>query len=199
MHDLFRIINEARLAGSDMPTLDSLHQQLDANWDREGYATAEQQKRNLVQAHTTLDRFYKQAQAAAVPVQVEQEFKARLLEEDIVLHGRMDVVLDENGIEIRDYKTGHKGYDEKQAKTKASASTQLAVYALAWQINHDELPARVALHYVDDDLVGAVSKQAKSMDTLRGKLVQAAEEIRAGRFEPRGQHKYCRHPKLDEL
>ncbi len=198
MHDLFRTINEAKLNGA-VPSIDSLHQQLDADWNREGYATIEQEKRNLAQAHATLARFYEQALASQPPLLVEKEFQVRLAEEDIVLHGRMDVVLDEDGVEIRDYKTGRKDYDEKKLKAKASASTQLAVYALAWQINHDELPARVALHYVDDDMVGAVTKQPKSIETLRIKLAQAAEEVRAGKFEPRGQHKYCQHPPLAEL
>src|SRR5690606_31426843 len=132
----------------------SLKEQLDNEWKKTGYASLAQQQRAHRQAHQTLERFYQQVEQSPPPLLIEHDFEARLDEHDIILHGRMDVVLDDNGIEIRDYKTGLKGYDQKAVKAKASASDQLAVYALAWQIAHGQLPARVALHYVDDNIVG---------------------------------------------
>ncbi len=196
MHALFQQINQGKKDG-DMPSLDSLKEQLDRDWKKTGYETREQQEKAHRQAHATLERFYEQAITAPAPLHIEHPFEAKLDGQDIILHGRMDVVLDENGIEIRDYKTGKKGYDQKQAKTYASSSHQLAVYALAWQINHDELPARVALHYVDDDMIGAVAKQQRSIDTLRSKLEEAANNIRKGNYPPQGDHRFCVHPDVN--
>ncbi len=196
MHDLFKQINQGRQDGA-LPPLPTLQQQLDDQWSNEGYISLDQAQRSRRLAHQTLEQFYTQAEAGEAPLEVEKDFEVRLAEEDIVLHGRMDVVVDSGGTEIRDYKTGLKNYDGKDAKSRASGSTQLSVYALAWLINHDEVP-KVGLQFVDINLVGSVSKQAKSLDTLRAKLAQAAEDIRAGRFEPRGQHKFCTHPPVGE-
>lgn len=193
MHSLFQQINQGRKE-NNMPTLASLKEQLNTSWQKTGYSTLEQQQRAHRQAHKTLERFYSQTEQSPPPLQVEHDFEVMLDESDIILHGRMDVVLDDNGVEIRDYKTGLNGYDVKTVKGKASASDQLAVYALAWQIQNGQLPARVALHYVDDDVVGAVSKQAKSFITLQAKLSEAAENIRSGKYQPKGEHRFCIHP-----
>lgn len=195
MHSLFQQINQGRKDG-DMPSLDSLKEQLDNSWQKTGYASLAQQKRAHRQAHQTLERFYHQAEQSPPVLHIEHDFEVRLEEQDIILHGRIDAVLDDNGVEIRDYKTGLNGYDEKTAKTKASASQQLAVYALAWQLANGQLPARVALHYVDEDVIGAVSKRAQSFETLQKKLEEAAENIRNNNYPARGEHRYCIHPEV---
>src|SRR5690606_14265383 len=143
------------------------------------------------QAHQTLTNFYNNAVNSSPPLGVEESFEVKLEPEGVLLRGKMDVVLDNDGVEIRDYKTGNKVRDEAAAKKRATASSQLTMYALAWQVLHDELPARLSLEFVDTGAIGKVKKTQKGIDGLRSRLTAAVEELRAGNFPPgKGRHDY---------
>jgi DNA helicase-2/ATP-dependent DNA helicase PcrA len=109
--------------------------------------------------------------------------------------GRIDAVYPlDKGVEIRDFKTGTSVTTEKKAKDRATGSQQLALYALAWQLMHDELPALLTLDFVETGLQGSVRKQAKSLETLTNKLRTLVEEINAGSYPPGRDHEFCSHP-----
>lgn len=195
LHNLFQPINEAKRDGRLEPLRTYLNE-LKASWIKTGYASKDQQERAYAQAVATLTRFYEQTAAGPVPLHVEQPFSVELEPEGIALRGRYDVVLEEDGIEIRDYKTSISVKTAEKAKQRATASTQLTLYALAWQLANGDLPARLSLQFVDTDILGSVRKTQRGIDGLRTRLEKAAGELRQGIFNPGPKHDYCLHPPL---
>lgn len=196
MHGFIQEINEGRQQGNIRP-LDAMLGDLATGWQMAGYASKAQQEQAFNQAKTTLASYYNLALASPAPIAVEQQFEVTL-PDNIVLYGRIDAIYDDNGVEIRDYKTGKTVRDAKKAKEKTSSSKQLTLYALAWQHMHDALPALVSLHYVDTGQIGSVGKQQKSLDTIQANLEKAVDNLKAGIFPPGNQHDYCIHPGLED-
>lgn len=194
LHALFEVVNKAHKDGSKL-ALKDLITDLESGWDKSGYATKEQQERAFAQAKKTLTAFYQESATMAAPILVEEKFTAELEPEHIVLRGRYDVVLNnEDGIEIRDYKTGTKVKSVEKAKDRARSSNQLMMYALAWQLRSGELPTSCSLHFVDTGVVGNVRKTERGIDGLRSRLAKATTAIQAGHYEPGNKHDYCLHP-----
>jgi len=196
LHSLFEQINTARQTG-DLPPLESLLEDLKAGWNKAGYASKKQQEAAFKQAQKTVTSFYKKTKEEAPAKLVEHPFEV-FIGDNIILHGRMDVVyVTDAGVEIRDYKTGDSVKDEKKAKQRAQASQQLTLYALAWQLQNGEIP-KVTLEFPDTQQIATVSKRQQSLDTIQQKLVEAVEDMKAGKFPPSAtQHDYCLHPVVD--
>ncbi len=200
MHSFIEEINATRREGGTLRTLDALLKDLVHGWQKGGYASKAQRERALAQAQVTLTNYYKLAAAGPAPIGVEEKFEAALADEDIIIHGRLDAIYaTENGVEIRDYKTGLAVSDQETANSKAKESKQLTLYALAWQITHGELPDSVSLHYVDSGIIGSTHKQQRSIDTMHANLVKAVDNLKKGIFPAAGRHDFCIHPPVNEL
>lgn len=198
LHRLFEAINKARRKDALAP-LEEYLAELEGGWNKAGYVSKEQQQKAFRQAQQTLTNFYQRAASEPAPYLVEEPFEATLEPEHIILRGRMDVVYDHDGTEIRDYKTGNTIRDDAGAKKRATASSQLTMYALAWQLLHGDIPAKVSLEFVDSGYLGSVGKTQKGLDGLRSKLNKAADCIRTGDFSPGYRHDHCIHPPIGEL
>lgn len=197
LHNLFQPINEGRRDGALQP-LKTYLDELKTSWVKAGYVSKAQQERAYAQAVSTLTRFYKQVADNPPPLYVEESFNVELDPEDIALRGRYDVVLEKDGIEIRDYKTSLSVKTTSKAKQRATASTQLTLYALAWQLTHGKLPERLSLQFVDTNTIGSVRKTQKGIDGLRSRLEKAVIDLKQGNF-PGGtqKHTYCLHPTIE--
>ncbi len=195
LHNLFERINRTRQQGK-LPALEQYLEDLRLMWVKSGYASKGQQERAFAQAIKTLRNFYDQTASSPPALYVEETFNVELLPENIILRGRYDAVFetDETGVEIRDYKTSISVNTPEKAKSRATSSSQLTMYALAWQLTHKELPAFVSLHFVDTGIIGSVKKTQRGIDGLRSRLLDAVEEIKAGKFELGRKHDYCIHP-----
>lgn len=198
LHRLFEAINKARRKDALAP-LEEYLAELEGGWNKAGYVSKEQQQKAFRQAQQTLTNFYQRAASEPAPYLVEEPFEATLEPEHIILRGRMDVVYDHDGTEIRDYKTGNTIRDDAGAKKRATASSQLTMYALAWQLLHGDIPAKVSLEFVDSGFLGSVGKTQKGLDGLRSKLNKAADCIRTGDFSPGYRHDHCIHPPIGDL
>jgi DNA helicase II / ATP-dependent DNA helicase PcrA len=199
MHGFIEEINRARKEKRALRPLTVMLDDLQTGWEKAGYASKAQRERALTQAKETLTNYYHLANSSPAPITVEDKFEATL-PGDIVIHGRLDAVYaSDNGIEIRDYKTGYAVRDADDAKKKARESKQLTLYALAWQAIHGELPDKVTLHYVDTGLLGSASRQQRSIDTLHTNLTKAIDNLKQGIFLPSGRHDFCIHPPVNEL
>jgi len=198
LHEYIQRINQAKQSGSPWPPLNELLKDLEDNWPQDGYASAHQRERALT---TTLKHFkalYERLKTDPIPAQIEQSFRAAIPEAKLLLTGRLDAVFDSaNGAEIHDYKSGTSVTDAAKAKARATASSQLAIYALAWRLQHGEMPSLLTLDFVQTGQVGSVKKQPKTIDNLQSKLKIVADDIRAGEFPPGRDHAYCRHPLND--
>ncbi len=104
------------------------------------------------------------------------------LENDVLLTGRMDQVnrLDENEVEIVDYKTGR----PRDAK-KAAEDLQLSVYALAARDVLELEPQRLVFYNLMTNEAVATTRDAKSLAETKQKIAEVADSIRAGEFSAR--------------
>jgi hypothetical protein len=130
-----------------------------------------------------------------LPMEVEQAFNVRVPDMPLRMVGRIDAVYQlEKGVEIRDFKTSTSVTTAEKAKSRATSSPQLTLYALAWRIMHDEMPALLSLDFVETGQIGPVRKQAKSLDTMQAKLQTMVAQLQAGEYPLGKDHSYCKHP-----
>lgn len=198
-HGLIQELNDAKLHGKPTPSLKPMLEKLQADWPKVGYSSKAQAERAKKAGLEAFEKTYHRINGEPVPVAVEWPFKVRLPESHLVLRGRIDVVMstsDKKGdsVEIRDYKTSTSATDETKAKSKASASNQLVMYALAWRLAHGQDPIQVTLDFVQTSQLGSVKKRSDSLDKMQAKLSEAAESIKAGKFPLGAKHDYCIHP-----
>ena len=75
--------------------------------------------------------------------------------------------------------------DQKRADVRARDSLQLQVYALAHEAQSGQLPSHVQLRFVESGVIGSAVPDGDRLDKARGRLVAAADDIRAAKFEPK--------------
>lgn len=198
-HSIAEDINKAKLEGTELPSLEVVQKRLNDLWPKTGYQSKKHLDRALKLGNDSLPRFYNQLINEDNPVAVEEKFSIHIPDSRMILKGRIDAVFpfvskNRSGVEIRDYKTTASAKDPASAKSRASSSNQLVMYALAWRLLHDEDPMLVTLDFVQTGVRGSVQKRSDSLDKMQSKLAQAAEDILAGRFPPGEKHDYCIHP-----
>jgi DNA helicase-2/ATP-dependent DNA helicase PcrA len=198
LHEQLQRINQAKQTGSQWPGLDDILADIKANWPQEGYTSAHQRERALKQTLGHFKALYEQLKQEPVPAAVEHSFRVAIPGAKLLLTGRLDAVFeDKDGVEIRDYKSGTGADTAAKAKSKATNSSQLTLYALAWLLENGEIPARVTLDFIQTGQVASVKKQPKTLDSWQAKLAKTADDILAGRFPPGRDHRHCRHPVTD--
>lgn len=193
MHKVIEDINRGLMAGEPINQAE-LVARLNTEWPRVGYSSKIQRERALKQGLLTLDQIVKRA--LEVPIAVEEPFRISLDDIKLSMRGQFDAVFPlEKGVEIRDYKTSTSVDTPERAKVRAGDSKQLTLYALAWQILHDELPGRVTLDFIDTGMRGSIGKTQKGIDGMKDRLKKVADGIRGYNF-PLGseKHDFCIHP-----
>lgn len=194
MHNLIQYHNRRRLDGLKL-TLEDLMKYLEANWPQDTFVSAGHHQRSLTQAKATLKKFWAREQKSSFyPAQIEQSFEFSLPSAQTLVRGRFDAVYQSEQVEIRDYKTGATAVNtQDKADTKAKASFQLGVYALAWQTIKGQPPDVLSLDFIDSGLIGRAAKTPRQLSTIENKIHQAAKGIRAGDFRPARSHLFCTH------
>ena len=194
IHKVLQTIFDGRRNGS-LPTLDALQLQLKSSLPTAGYATAGVRERAHAQALASLQHMYDRFSEEELPTHDELPFGVMVPNLPIKIIGRMDAVYERpSGAEIRDFKTSSSVTTPEKAKSRATTSQQLTVYALAWQLMHDELPEKLVLDFVETGQLGSIRKTQRGIDTLCTKLATMNEQLRAGQYPPGLKHDYCSHP-----
>ena len=194
IHSAIEAISNGRRNGN-VPTLDEIITQVQAALPQTGYATAGTRERAHAQALESVKRIYQRFTTEEPPIETEQQFGALVPNLPVKIIGRIDAIYRQgDGVEIRDYKTSSSVTTPEKAKSRATGSQQLTVYALAWQIMHDELPVRLTLDFVETGQLGSVRKTQRSLDTLQSKLATMVADLQAGHYPPGRDHTYCSHP-----
>lgn len=199
IHGAIETINKALMSG-DKPDLKAVELTLVEDIDNVPAESQLLKQRLQQQALDTIRRFYKShvEDNPEVPQLVESSFRIRLADQNLVITGRLDAVFaSEKGVEIRDYKTSPNVDTPTKAKNKATNSPQLTLYALVWQQQHDEIPHKLSLEFVNTDLTGSVGKTQRGIDTMTAKLEDMVKSITERQFKPGSKHDYCIHPDLD--
>jgi DNA helicase-2/ATP-dependent DNA helicase PcrA len=194
IHSVIETIHKAR-ATDAKPDLQELISDVQSKLPREGYASAQSRERAHTQAVKTVEAIYERFMHDPLPFETERPFAVRVPDMPLKIIGRIDAVYQmEKGVEIRDFKTGMSVTTPEKAKSRATSSNQLTLYALAWQLMHDEMPALLSLDFVETGELGTVRKQPKSLETLTTKLKAMTEDLNAGKYTPGHDHMYCSHP-----
>lgn len=191
MHKVIEKYYVGQMRG-EPPTLEQLLGIFDDHWSADGYLSLEHEEKRREQGRRTLTRFYeRQTEFPENPDLIEAPFKFALTE-GILVAGRWDRVdVTDEGAVIIDYKTSEVT-DSKAADRKARSSSQLQVYALAWQELKGKIPARGELRFIETDFVGQTRFTEKTLEQTRKRLLQAAEGIRSQNFEATPNEFDCR-------
>ena len=158
MHKVIEDINRSLMAGEQIDG--DLEAKLISEWPKVGYSSLFQRERALKQGLLTLKQIINRASSnPEVPIAVEEPFRISLDNIRLSIRGQFDAVFpSDDGVEVRDYKTSTTVDTPERAKARASASEQLTLYALAWQVLHDELPKLVTLDFIDTGMQGSIKK-----------------------------------------
>lgn len=198
IHAVIETVNNALKNQQDL-ALEDVITAFEQAWNIEGYISKDHAETAHEQALQTIQNFYEQHFLGdkIIPTEVESEFSVPLPGTTIRLRGRFDAVFEnENGAEIRDYKTSSTVDTPEKAKRRTSSSDQLTIYALVWRELHGELPAKLSLEFVDTGMFGEVKKTIRGIETMRQKIIYMSEAIAKNEFKPGSKHDYCRHPQL---
>ncbi|HEX7368034.1 MAG TPA: ATP-dependent DNA helicase, partial [Candidatus Saccharimonadales bacterium] len=193
IHGAIEAIHTGRREGTP-PTLQQLLEQVETALPTAGYLSKRSRERAHDRARQTVEAIYERFSSAPLPIKVETSFSIAMPDMPLKIIGRMDAVYAlENGVEIRDFKTGTSVTTPDKAKQRATGSNQLTLYALAWQLMHDEMPALLTLDFVETGQIGTVRKQPKSLATLSAKLQDMVAHLQAGEYPEGKDHTFCHH------
>ena len=193
-HSAINQIHQAKLKGSELPSLESLIKQLEDSWPQEGFTSAKQRDRAKLASIESLKKTYERIANDPVPIASETPFRVRIPDTKVILRGRIDAVVTSGaGVRIVDYKTSTSATTPEKAKRSATSSKQLEMYALAWREQKGEAPDEVALDFVQTDQIGVVKKKSTTLDKLAEKIGVIETDIRSGSFPPGRSHDFCRH------
>lgn len=197
IHNVIRVIFDSRRSGHK-PSLTILKKMVEETLPQAGYASAGHRQRHRAQALKSLETIYQRFMDEELPTEDEANFTVAVPNLPMQITGRIDAIYERpEGVEIRDFKTSTSVSTPEKAKQRATSSGQLTVYALAWQLNHGELPKLLALDFIETGQLGTVRKTKASLDTLKDRLTTMNEQLRAGYYPPGRNHIYCSHPSLE--
>lgn len=197
IHTVIETFNKSRL-NNEPVTVDTLLRVLDQEWKAEGYLSKDHEQKARLQARSTVKNFYETHNSEAPPTLVEWPFSVKFENEKLTITGRLDAVFQtKDATEIRDYKTSSSVNTAEKAKSRATSSDQLTLYALIWQEQHGILPTNLSLEFVDTGIIGSVRKTERGVQTMRSKISAVAEAIRTNNFKPGNSHDFCLHPPLE--
>jgi RecB family exonuclease len=183
IHRVFERYFKAKMSGSKVE-IGELHVLLDELWSNRGYERQELADADRQLAHDTIDRVLRREQLEPHTVLgSEMSVRFELPEVKLRIRGKIDALFKvEEGVEIRDFKTGRTKTDaEKLAKT-AKENFQLRTYALSYQLMSGSLPAQVVLDYVVTGVEGFAKLTPLILKKHREKLGALAQKIRSGEF-----------------
>ena len=198
MHSLLEELNRCVYDGKEIE-YQALEAQLVRAWPQYGHSSPAQRERALEHAKNVLNRLCKDISSSPrKPIAIEESFKISLPDHKLTVRGRFDAVFPlGDSVEIVDYKTSSSVDTPEKAKSRASGSEQLTLYALAWQISHDELPSLVTLDFIDTGQRGSLKKTQRGIDGCIARLEKVADGIRNRQFLPGREHKFCIHPPVN--
>jgi len=197
IHAAIQRIGEQRLKGV-VPPYEEIEELVKQKLPRRGFASDAIKQRMYDQALQSTKRIYDRFASDPLPLEIEKPFNVAVPDMPVRIKGRMDAVYPhDKGVEIRDYKTSSAVRTPEQAKSKTNSSTQLTVYALAWQLMHDELPASLALDYVETGQIGTVRRTDRALETLKNNLAKMVKSMETGDYPLGSQHDYCSHPPVE--
>lgn len=185
IHRIIEMHYKAKIAGSPLAEEDLLLA-LDQNWSNRGYADDAAANADHLLASDTIRKFLRSdANRPAKILASEMSIKLNLAEAKLFIKGKIDAQYEaEDGIEIRDFKTGRSKTDSEALAKSAKTNLQLRTYALAYQRLNGVAPSRVVLDYVVTGIEGSATLSPTILRNHADKLAELAGRIRDRNFAP---------------
>jgi putative RecB family exonuclease len=164
------------------PSLEELHEMLDAEWVAEGYRDAGEEALYRDHARQILADYHR-TNAGSFRIPAALEFRFTVEVDGVELSGVIDRLdrIPGGGYEIVDYKTSRR----LPPKAVVDRDLQLSLYYLAakkiWGIE----PERLTLYYLLPGERMSTFRTPADAEDLRRRIATVAERIAAGKFEPR--------------
>ncbi|MGH9679488.1 MAG: ATP-dependent helicase, partial [Candidatus Acidiferrales bacterium] len=178
MHNTIKYFIGELKTGHVLP-FEEVERKFELEWTSAGFEDDYQEQEYKTDGIAQLRAFHA-ATLASPPEVIAQEKTFELpMENNVVLTGRMDQVnrIAPGEEEIVDYKTGR-----PRDAQKAKKDVQLSVYALAAREVFDWNPARLTLHYLQNNQSVSSTRDDKQLKKVRVEIQEAAADIRAGEF-----------------
>ncbi len=178
MHNTIKYFIGELAKGHTLPFEEVAHK-FEVEWTSAGFEDDYQEQEYKKDGLAQLLAFHASTLAAPPTVIAQEKTFDLPMDNNVVLKGRMDQVnrLGPGEEEIVDYKTG-KPRDEAKAKK----DIQLSVYALAAREVFDWNPARLTLHFLQNNHPVSATRDEKQLKKVRAEIQEAAADIRAGEF-----------------
>jgi DNA helicase-2/ATP-dependent DNA helicase PcrA len=173
-------------------SLDDLVEVFERAWRSEGFLSPEHEEQSLQAGRGALAGFFeREEREGSIPLLVEEDFS--FIFDGNRITGRWDRVdRREEGICIVDFKSSQVR-DQERADRRAKESTQLALYALAYQQVHGKMPKKVELHFLESGVVGSHQIGEKDLRRAREMVQEASGGIRRRDFSPQPKYLACRY------
>lgn len=178
----------ARKLKGEKPDLKSMVEDFEQAFRSEGFITRTHEEERKRRGLETLSRFYDEDQKINFkPDAIEESFEFRV--GNVVVNGRYDLINKSGEGEIFDFKTSEVD-DQKDADSRMTKSTQMKIYALAWQARYNTIP-KTTLIFIESDLrASKVFKQA-DLDKTEEMVAEVAKGIGANDFTPKPDKRQC--------
>lgn len=178
MHNTIKYFIGEMIKGRTLPC-EEVERKFELEWTSAGFEDEYQEQEYKKDGLLQLRAFYAGTIAAPPDVIAQEKTFELPVENNVILKGRMDQVnrLGPGEEEIVDYKTGKPRNEEKARK-----DVQLSVYALAAREMFDWNPARLTLHFLQNNQPVSSTRDEKQLKKVRAAIQDAAADIRAGEF-----------------
>lgn len=163
-------------AGPAKRTVGLFERYLDANWDRRGYAGAQEEAHYRDRALATIRRYAtEEDDFSTAPRPRLLEFNVEQKIEDVVLRGRVDRVDDtDEGLVVIDYKTGR-----PPAAEQARGDEAFTMYAMLIASRFREPPKQLEWRFVETGDRVVTAREPEAFGRVRDNVLTEVAAIRA--------------------
>ncbi|MBD3311719.1 MAG: AAA family ATPase [Candidatus Magasanikbacteria bacterium] len=177
-----------------VPPVAKLIKIYEENWIEDWYKSKQQRETYYKKGKKILKAFYSsQENNWTIPVALEKWFKIKV--GNYLIRGSIDRVdkIDDNKLEIIDYKTG-----KSKEKLSTNDKDQLLIYQMAAETLPEYknlgLVDKLTFYYLNDNLQVSFLGKEKEIDKIKKKIVKSIDEIQNGNFKAtpsKFKCKYC--------
>jgi DNA helicase-2/ATP-dependent DNA helicase PcrA len=197
VHEAIQFYYKNRMDGRPN-SLEEIIKNFEAHWESAGFLSREHEEQRLEEGMESLRRFFhREERNKTVPSFIEKKFRFAFGKDTVI--GRFDRVdVTPSGAVVIDFKTSDIKTKE-EADERAAKSTQLAVYALAWQTLAGELPLSLELHFVDTGVKGSMIPDADTIEKISETIRAVSAGISCGDFKPNPQYLSCNYCPFSDI
>ncbi len=162
------------------------------SFENMGFISREHEDQMFERGERALMIFYKNDKNNKIsPSEVEKSFEFIL--NNAKVNGRYDLVFSNNeNPEIWDIKTSERVKEQKDADRRIKESTQMMMYALAWQRQYGKIPKTI-LYFIEPDLKGEIVFTQKDLDKTQEIILNVQQGIRKNNMKAKPDFNTCQY------